>query len=63
MAVLHRLREYRERNALSQDELATRAGVTRTTVVRLEQRKTGAQPGTLRKLARALSVKPEELLG
>jgi hypothetical protein len=32
-------------------------------VWRLENGKTGAQPRTIRKLAKALGVEPEELLG
>ena len=58
---LSRLREFRLRAALTQDELATRAGVARTTIIRLEQGDPNVQPSTLRKLARALKVKPADL--
>jgi DNA-binding XRE family transcriptional regulator len=63
MPVLVRLRELRIRAALTQADLADRAGLARTTVVRLEQGDPNSTPTTLRKLARALKVKPAELLG
>ena len=59
--VLHRLRELRLRAALSQADLADRAGVARTTIIRLEQGDPNVLPSTLRKLARVLHVKPYEL--
>ena len=57
-----RLREWRRRRALSQAELAARAGVTKATVVNLEQpgRRT-PHPRTVRKLAAALGIEPHEL--
>jgi transcriptional regulator with XRE-family HTH domain len=60
--ILARLRELRIRAALSQADLATRAGVSRTTIIRLEQGNPHVLPSTLRKLARALRVKPADLL-
>ncbi len=58
---LTRLRELRLRAALTQAELADRAGVSRTTVIRLEQGDPNVLPTTHRKLARALHVKPTDL--
>ena len=61
--VLSRLRELRFLAGLSQADLAERAGVARTTIIRLEVGDPNVLPSTLRKLARALKVKPAELLG
>jgi transcriptional regulator with XRE-family HTH domain len=44
------------------EELAKKAGVGRNTVWRLEHDVMGAQPRTIRKLARALGVEPEDLV-
>ena len=57
-----RLREWRRRRALSQAELAALAGVTKATIVALEQdgRRT-PHPRTVRKLAAALGIEPTEL--
>jgi DNA-binding XRE family transcriptional regulator len=58
---LTRLRAVRERKALTQDELATLAGVSRQTVVKIEG---GLEPRlpTVRKLAKALGVEPRDLM-
>jgi transcriptional regulator with XRE-family HTH domain len=58
---LIRLRELRLRAAMSQADLAERAGVARTTIIRLEQGDPNVLPSTLRKLARALHVRPTQL--
>jgi transcriptional regulator with XRE-family HTH domain len=58
-----RLREWRARAALSQEELHDRSGVSRATIADLEAGNRGAQPRTIRKLAEALDVKPEVLYG
>ena len=61
MPRLTRLRELRQRSALSQADLAERAHVARTTIIRLEGGDPNVLPSTLRKLARALHVKPSDL--
>ncbi|HYW89600.1 MAG TPA: helix-turn-helix transcriptional regulator [Chloroflexota bacterium] len=55
-----RLRAVRQRVALSQEELAHKSGVSRTTIIKLEGGR-DAWPQTVRKLAAALGVKPEDL--
>ena len=57
-----RLRELRRRRVLTLEELAEKAGVGRNTIWRLEHGVMGAQPRTIRKLARALGVEPEDLV-
>jgi transcriptional regulator with XRE-family HTH domain len=57
-----RLRDLRRRRVLTLEELAEKAGVGRNTVWRLEHGLMGAQPRTIRKLAKALDVEPEELV-
>lgn len=61
--VLAHLHDMRVRAALSQADLAEMAGVARTTIIRLEHGDPNVLPSTLRKLARALKVKPAELIG
>ena len=56
------LRELRKKQILTQAELADKAGVGRMTVGRLERGEpVEARPSTIRKLARALKVKPQEI--
>ena len=57
-----RLRELRRRRVLTLEGLAEKAGVGRNTIWRLEHGVMGAQPRTIRKLAKALNVEPEELV-
>jgi transcriptional regulator with XRE-family HTH domain len=57
-----RLRELRERAALSQEDLARKSGVSRATIADLEADKRPARPSTRRKLAEALGVEPAELM-
>jgi transcriptional regulator with XRE-family HTH domain len=52
----------RRRRCLTQRQLGELAGVAHTTVQQLESLRRGAYPQTLRKLATALGVTPEELL-
>jgi transcriptional regulator with XRE-family HTH domain len=56
------LAAHRRRRGLTQRQLAELAGVAHTTVQQLESLRRGAYPQTLRKLASALGVAPEELL-
>ena len=58
---LPNLIELRRRKLLSQAELATRAGVGKNTVLRLEKGAI-AHYSTARKLAEALDVEPVELM-
>ena len=57
-----RLREWRQRRLLSQEELEQKAGVGVTTVIRIEAGQ-GARLSTLRKLAEALDITADQLLG
>ncbi len=54
------LREWRQRRLLSQQELADKSGVGVTTVHRVEAGQ-GARLSTLRKLAEALEITPDQL--
>jgi len=57
-----KLRELRERRALSLRELSALAGVNYNSIWRIEAGRTGAKPRTVRRLAKALDVEPHELL-
>lgn len=59
---MEKLRELRRRRVLTMEELAEKAGVGLNTVWRLEHGVMGAQPRTIRKLAKALDVEPEDLV-
>ena len=56
-----RLKALRIEHALTQEELAEKAGVTRNTVARLERNESEPYMPTVRKLAAALEVHPREL--
>jgi transcriptional regulator with XRE-family HTH domain len=58
-----RLRELRERAALSQEDVAERSGVARATIADLEAGKRPARPSTIRKLAKGLDVEVTALYG
>jgi transcriptional regulator with XRE-family HTH domain len=58
---LERLREVREAKALSLAELADRSGLTKNTIYRLEHGAPEPYPSTIRKLAEALGVAPNDL--
>jgi transcriptional regulator with XRE-family HTH domain len=60
--LLAALAAHRRRRGLTQRQLGELAGVAHTTVQRLESLQRGAYPQTLRKIASALGVAPEELL-
>jgi transcriptional regulator with XRE-family HTH domain len=58
-----RLRKVRDKRLLSQRELAERAGLSPTTILKLESgRVDKPHPRTSRKLADALEVDPDELI-
>ena len=59
---LSRLKEHRQRRGLTQIELSKISEVSRATIADLEAGKRGAYQSTLKKLARALKVKPPELM-
>jgi transcriptional regulator with XRE-family HTH domain len=60
---VEKLKELRRRKVLTLRELEAVSGVSYATVWRLESgRATDARPSTIRKLAAALGVEPEELI-
>jgi transcriptional regulator with XRE-family HTH domain len=58
-----RLRTLRIRRALTQQELAEKAGISKNALNRIERSKAEPHMSTLRKLAQALNVDPTELVG
>jgi transcriptional regulator with XRE-family HTH domain len=62
MITLTRLKLVRQRRALTQQQLAEKAGLHRVTIARLEGGRDQPVPTTVRKLADALGVAPEELM-
>jgi predicted transcriptional regulator len=60
---LRALREVRERQFLTQGDLAARSGVSRVSINRIEREILEPRFSTIRKLARALKVEPAELVG
>jgi transcriptional regulator with XRE-family HTH domain len=61
MMPLPRLKAIRTRHYLTQADLAKRSGVASTTINRLENGHEAARFSTIRKLAEALRVAPDEL--
>jgi transcriptional regulator with XRE-family HTH domain len=57
-----RLRDLRKRRLLTQEQLAERSGVGVATIIRVERNQVEPQGSTIRKLAAALNVAPEELV-
>ena len=57
-----RLKALRIEQALTQEELANKAGVAPNTVARLERNETEPHMSTARKLAKALDVHPREFM-
>jgi transcriptional regulator with XRE-family HTH domain len=56
------LKELRTLNALTQEELAERAGLTVAALSRIERNQAEPRPSTLRKLADALGVTPAQVV-
>jgi transcriptional regulator with XRE-family HTH domain len=56
------LAAHRRKKALTQKQLGELAGVAHTTVQQLESAKRGGYPRTIRRLAVALGVEPEDLV-
>ena len=58
----YKIREYREKKNMTQDQLAKKAGISRGIVVRLEsEEEYETQIGTLNKVAEALGVSLKSL--
>jgi HTH-type transcriptional regulator, competence development regulator len=57
-----RLRDLRKRALLTQKELADKSGVGVTTIIRIERNQVEPHGRTIRRLAEALEVPPEELV-
>jgi transcriptional regulator with XRE-family HTH domain len=57
-----RLRDLRKRKLLTQEQLAERSGVSVPTIVRIEHNQVEPRGSTIRKLASALGVEPDELV-
>ena len=57
-----KLRRMRSRRLLLIGDLARESGVHRNVISKLENDRGGAYPETIRKLAKALGVEPEELV-
>jgi putative transcriptional regulator len=57
----NRIREYRNKNKLTQEKLAEIVGVRRETILFLEQGKYNPSLGLARNVAKALGVSIEEL--
>lgn len=57
------LKELRKTAVISQEELAEKSGVSRAAISAIENshRRTTPWPSTIRKLAKALGVKPQEI--
>ncbi len=58
----NRLKALRVRRALTQHELAEKAGISTNALNRIELNKAEPHMSTLRKLAKALGVEPHELV-
>jgi transcriptional regulator with XRE-family HTH domain len=57
-----RLKEWRLRRALAQRDLAAASAVGAATIARLERAQQLARPSTVRRLAEALKVRPDQLM-
>jgi transcriptional regulator with XRE-family HTH domain len=56
------LKRIREMRALSRKDLAEQSDIDESTVYRAEHGQTKLRPSTIRKLAQALGVSPDELM-
>jgi transcriptional regulator with XRE-family HTH domain len=56
------LEQIRRTRALSRKELARQSEINESTIYRAEHGQTKLRPSTVRKLARALSVPPDQLI-
>lgn len=56
------LRDLRKRRLLTQEQLAERSGVGVATIIRIERNQVEPRGSTIRKLAEALDVEPEDLV-
>lgn len=63
VVMLTRLRQHRIRANLNQRELATKARMTPATLSRIEAGLQEPYTSTIRKLAKALGVRPDQLMG
>lgn len=63
MGEMHPIRAYRDRNRLTQDQLAERLGVTAATVSRWEQRLREPRGTDLQKLCSETGIPVAEILG
>ncbi len=57
-----KIRQLRDARALTQEELAVKAGITVAALSRIERNSAEPRPTTRRKLAEALEVDPAELV-
>ena len=58
-----KVKRLRDERALTQGELAEKAGLTVAALSRIERNNAEPRPTTRRKLAEALGVSPSELIG
>ncbi len=58
-----KVKRLRDERALTQEELANKAGLTVAALSRIERNNAEPRPTTRRKLAEALGVSPAELIG
>lgn len=59
---LPRLKDMRKRAALTQVELANLAGVSPSSVRALESGERSAHPRTVRRIAKAIAIEPQDLM-
>ena len=57
-----RLRQLRKQSLMTQEQLAEHSGVAVSTIIRIERNHVEPHGSTIRKLAEALEVEPQELV-